>query len=255
MVEPSTGSLRYLLALHDVLYLVPPVGVDPLAPECRDNSECPPHAACINRQCLNPCAVTDPCAVNAFCRVQNHEPVCTCPAGYLGDPRVSCTKRKFILVFSVPLICKDMAWKNWSWMRTYQHIQNHLALNQLTSSSVRVWYNSTTADAGRKEPVSMCTSRHLATYPIRSTACVDTTKIMHSTIWDICTVLANMENGVPYTIVQGTTYANNSVIQTCLFLNDHVIFFFQDFRRNLYIEENIWEFKIENIIIILLVDF
>ena len=172
MVEPSTGSLRYLLALHDVLYLVPPVGVDPLAPECRDNSECPAHAACINRQCLNPCAVTDPCAVNAFCRVQNHEPVCTCPAGYLGDPRVSCTKRKFILVLIVPLICKDMVWKNWSWMRTYQHIQNHLALNQLTSSSVRVWYNSTTADAGRKEPVSMCTSRHLATYPIRSTACV-----------------------------------------------------------------------------------
>ena len=66
-----------------------------LAPECRDNSECPPHTACINRQCLNPCAVTDPCATNAFCRVQNHEPVCRCPDGYIGDPRVSCTKRKF----------------------------------------------------------------------------------------------------------------------------------------------------------------
>ena len=75
--------------------LVPPDAVVPLAPECRDNSECPPHTACINRQCLNPCAVLDPCATNAYCRVQNHEPVCTCPPGYLGDPRVSCTKRKF----------------------------------------------------------------------------------------------------------------------------------------------------------------
>ena len=61
-----------------------------LAPECRDNSECPLHNACINRKCLNPCAVLDPCAVNAFCRVENHEPVCTCPSGYIGDPRTSC---------------------------------------------------------------------------------------------------------------------------------------------------------------------
>ena len=75
--------------------LVPPDSVEPLAPECRDNSECPVYNACINRKCLNPCAVTDPCATNAFCKVQGHEPVCTCPAGYIGDPRVSCTKRKF----------------------------------------------------------------------------------------------------------------------------------------------------------------
>ena len=70
-----------------------------LAPECADNSECPPWNACINRQCLNPCAVTDPCATNAFCKVQDHEPICTCPEGYFGDPRVSCTKRKFVTRF------------------------------------------------------------------------------------------------------------------------------------------------------------
>jgi hypothetical protein len=74
---------------------VEPDLIEPLAPECTDNSECPPHNACINRQCLNPCAVSDPCATNAFCRVEAHQPVCTCPPGYLGDPRVSCTPRKF----------------------------------------------------------------------------------------------------------------------------------------------------------------
>ena len=90
------------------LVTMPHVAVTPdlvpvLAPECRDNTECPPHTACINRKCLNPCAVTDPCATNAFCRVDNHEPVCTCPSGYIGDPRVQCIKpeRKSCRFFSV----------------------------------------------------------------------------------------------------------------------------------------------------------
>ena len=93
--SPNIPKMYLLHDYHAPYFLVPPDAVVPLAPECRDNSECPSHAACINRQCLNPCAVLDPCATNAYCRVQNHEPVCTCPPGYLGDPRVSCTKRKF----------------------------------------------------------------------------------------------------------------------------------------------------------------
>ena len=94
-IHPTFQKCIYCMIITHPFFLVPPDAVVPLAPECRDNSECPSHAACINRQCLNPCAVLDPCATNAYCRVQNHEPVCTCPPGYLGDPRVSCTKRKF----------------------------------------------------------------------------------------------------------------------------------------------------------------
>ena len=94
---------KHLFLYNHNFYLVPPDAVIPLAPECRDNSECPPHTACINRQCLNPCAVLDPCATNAYCRVQNHEPVCTCPPGYLGDPRVSCTKRKLFFFLDISL--------------------------------------------------------------------------------------------------------------------------------------------------------
>ena len=85
-------------APHKHVSVTPDI-VPVLAPECADNSECPPWNACINRQCLNPCAVTDPCATNAFCKVQEHEPICTCPEGYFGDPRVSCTKRKFHTCF------------------------------------------------------------------------------------------------------------------------------------------------------------
>ena len=84
--------LHQNVVIHISHVSVTPDLVPVLAPECRDNSECPLHNACINRKCLNPCAVTDPCATNAYCRVDNHEPVCTCPSGYIGDPRVSCIK-------------------------------------------------------------------------------------------------------------------------------------------------------------------
>lgn len=61
---------------------------------CEDNEECPDHAACENRLCINPCATRDPCAPLATCRVIRHEPVCTCPDGYLGSADVECTPRE-----------------------------------------------------------------------------------------------------------------------------------------------------------------
>lgn len=66
----------------------------PYDPGCDSNSDCPVHKACRNRLCIDPCIEDDPCAKLAFCRVDIHQPVCKCPKGFFGDPRVECKKRK-----------------------------------------------------------------------------------------------------------------------------------------------------------------
>lgn len=58
--------------------------------ECLDNSECRGHLTCRNGNCINPCEET--CGVNANCEARNHVPVCSCPAGYTGDPFTQCRR-------------------------------------------------------------------------------------------------------------------------------------------------------------------
>ena len=62
---------------------------------CASDNDCPDYTACENRKCINPCAERDPCARNAYCKVIRHQPVCTCPDGYIGDPTTSCELRKY----------------------------------------------------------------------------------------------------------------------------------------------------------------
>lgn len=57
-------------------------------PECLVSSECRPDRACINQKCIDPCPGT--CGLNALCQVINHNPICSCPSGYVGDPFLSC---------------------------------------------------------------------------------------------------------------------------------------------------------------------
>ena len=57
-------------------------------PECVRQDDCPINLACINAQCQDPCPGT--CGINAQCAVQNHNPICTCPSGFTGDPFVRC---------------------------------------------------------------------------------------------------------------------------------------------------------------------
>ena len=66
-----------------------------LAVGCLQNEECPLYNACRNKKCINPCAEDNPCAPTANCKVIRHEPKCTCPDGYIGDPRTDCRPRKF----------------------------------------------------------------------------------------------------------------------------------------------------------------
>lgn len=82
-------------------------------PECITNSDCVPTRACINQRCVDPCAGS--CGVQAECRVLNHNPICSCPRGYVGDPFRAChpapepgtalTSPSLPLLFPLPLVC------------------------------------------------------------------------------------------------------------------------------------------------------
>lgn len=58
-------------------------------PECVTSTECSLNQACLNQKCINPCLGT--CGINAKCHVVNHNPICSCPARYSGDPFTRCT--------------------------------------------------------------------------------------------------------------------------------------------------------------------
>lgn len=57
-------------------------------PECTINAECPSNKACHRFKCQNPCKGT--CGLSAICEVKNHNPICSCPPGFIGDPFVHC---------------------------------------------------------------------------------------------------------------------------------------------------------------------
>lgn len=57
-------------------------------PECVVSSECAQNKACISNKCQDPCPGT--CGLNARCQVVNHNPICSCSAGFTGDPFVRC---------------------------------------------------------------------------------------------------------------------------------------------------------------------
>lgn len=58
-------------------------------PECISSSECQLNRACVNQKCINPCVGT--CGIKAECQVVNHNPICSCPSKFTGDPFALCT--------------------------------------------------------------------------------------------------------------------------------------------------------------------
>jgi hypothetical protein len=58
-------------------------------PECLAHSDCQFNLACLGRKCLDPCPGS--CGVNANCVVINHNPVCSCPTGLVGNPFEHCS--------------------------------------------------------------------------------------------------------------------------------------------------------------------
>ena len=90
-----TITYTYVIIPFSIINLVPPGAVEPVSIGCISNDDCPDHAACRNSACINPCALDNPCAPNANCKVLGHEPVCTCPDGYIGSPTTECRLRKY----------------------------------------------------------------------------------------------------------------------------------------------------------------
>lgn len=69
------------------------VGAPPMCrPECSVSTDCPQDKACINQKCRDPCPGT--CGLNARCNVVNHNPICSCPSGQVGDPFIRCVQEE-----------------------------------------------------------------------------------------------------------------------------------------------------------------
>lgn len=66
-------------------------------PECLVNTDCPLNEACVNLKCRDPCPGS--CGVSARCQVVNHNPICSCPPIFTGDPFVRCLPRRRCLSF------------------------------------------------------------------------------------------------------------------------------------------------------------
>lgn len=60
-------------------------------PQCVTNSDCKPVQACINNRCIDPCEGS--CGLETKCHVKNHNPICSCRDGYIGDPFRFCQPR------------------------------------------------------------------------------------------------------------------------------------------------------------------
>jgi hypothetical protein len=82
--------------MHVYFFCIADLITEPPRPAgCSFDGDCPDHAACEKRLCINPCAIRDPCAFGADCLVVNHRSVCTCPDGYIGSPTIDCRLRKY----------------------------------------------------------------------------------------------------------------------------------------------------------------
>ncbi len=57
--------------------------------QCTRQGDCPLNEACVRNKCIDPCPGT--CGINAQCTVENHNPICSCPTSYSGNPFVRCT--------------------------------------------------------------------------------------------------------------------------------------------------------------------
>ena len=73
-------------------------------PECVVNSDCGRNEACSNQKCRNPCPGT--CGISARCEVVNHNPICSCPPRFTGDPFIRCQPIRMFLLNSIDVISK-----------------------------------------------------------------------------------------------------------------------------------------------------
>lgn len=92
-------------------------------PECVVSSECSADKACANQRCIDPCPGT--CGLNARCQVVNHNAICSCDSGFIGDPFVRCVSQpsKHVLPYFLYALnfclCHHLLSFSYSSYRTY----------------------------------------------------------------------------------------------------------------------------------------
>lgn len=76
---------------------------------CRSDAECPSTDACINRKCMDVCSSPTACGTGAVCKAVNHQPFCSCPLKYTGNPRIACKHMECIVDVDCPAnqICQN----------------------------------------------------------------------------------------------------------------------------------------------------
>ena len=60
--------------------------------QCIENTDCDSGKSCVKNTCVDVCRLDGVCGNNAKCTTINHTPLCSCDAGYTGDPTVGCTR-------------------------------------------------------------------------------------------------------------------------------------------------------------------
>lgn len=62
--------------------------------ECSSDSNCANSQICHRSSCVEACR-SDPCGRNALCESVDHMSRCSCPLGYIGNPRIECNSGNF----------------------------------------------------------------------------------------------------------------------------------------------------------------
>lgn len=74
-------------------FLGNPYGTSGCRPECVEHDDCSSSLACIENRCKDPCTQLTSgraCGANALCRVDDHQPICSCPKDHTGHPFEGC---------------------------------------------------------------------------------------------------------------------------------------------------------------------
>lgn len=87
------------------------LGIPPTCrPECIVSTDCSQNEACNNQKCVDPCPGS--CGIEALCNVVNHNPICSCPLHYTGDPFIRCmVLSKIHLIFYSNYLFFTFIWK------------------------------------------------------------------------------------------------------------------------------------------------
>lgn len=67
-----------------------------VTPECVVDEDCASNRYCNldSKTCEDPCEIKK-CGVNALCNATNHQGICQCIHGYVGDPDIFCSEYLF----------------------------------------------------------------------------------------------------------------------------------------------------------------